>query len=215
MRKLRLMRMNGLTSYEDAHRLQLETVELLKANQIPDTLILLEHPPVITLGKSADAKDVVAEKALLASQGIEVIRTERGGQVTYHGPGQVVGYPIINLDALNIGVSDYVKNLEEIMIRAAKCLDVDAGRRSGMTGVFSDQGKIGAIGVRVTRGITYHGFAFNVHPELSHYQFIVPCGMTDIPVTSLAAILGKAPEIEIAMAAIVNAFFEVFGFMEA
>ncbi len=208
----RLVVLSDLTPYEEAHAFQLETVERRKAGEIPDTLILLEHPPVITLGCNADPSGVVASKDVLERRGISVHRVERGGQATYHGPGQVVGYPIVKLDALGIGIKRYVSNLEETMIRAAASFGVEAHHRDGTIGIFCNQGKLGAIGVRVSKGITFHGFAFNVAPDLTHYQLIVPCGMTDTPVTSIAAITGNPPTMDRARRVLVEAFFEVFGF---
>jgi len=202
----------GLTPYDLAHRLQLEAVERRKAKAAGDVLILLEHPPVITLGRNADAGGVVASGELLASMGIEVRRVERGGQATYHGPGQIVGYPVIDLHERRLGVAAYVARLEETMILAAADLGVEAVRRPGITGVFvPGAGKIGAVGVRVTRGVTYHGFAFNVDPELSHYRLIVPCGMTDTPVTSVAALRGGPVDMGIAIDAVARSFEAAFG----
>ena len=210
----RLVILDDLTPYDEGHALQLDIVEQRKRSEIPDTLILLEHTPVLTLGRNADEQGVVASADLLKLRGIEVRRIERGGQVTYHGPGQIVGYPILNLHGLGLGVAKYVAALEDVMILAARTLGVASDRKDGTTGVFSisdSGGKIGAIGVRVTRGVTYHGFAFNVDPDLSHYDFIVPCGMSDTPVTSIAAILGEAPPMKAARDAIVESFAEVFG----
>jgi lipoate-protein ligase B len=214
---LRVLR--GLAPYGEAHALQRATVEQRKAGAVPDTLILLEHPPVITLGRNAAERGVTASSAELAAAGIEVHRIERGGEATYHGPGQIVGYPIVNLHELRIGVASYVRNLEETMIRAAAALGVESFRYEKLTGVFTEHGKVGAIGVRVTRGVTYHGFAFNVDPDLTHYRLIVPCGMTGMPVTSVAQLLrgaGEAPPLmDAARAAIVAAFLEVFGMEQA
>jgi lipoyl(octanoyl) transferase len=203
----------GLTPYDAAHRLQLETVARRRAGEIGDVLFLLEHPPVITLGRNADAGGVVASGELLAAMGIEVRRIERGGQATYHGPGQIVGYPVIDLHERRLGIAAYVSRLEEAMILAAAALGVEAARRPGITGVFAADGggKIGAIGVRVTRGVTYHGFAFNVAPDLSHYRLIIPCGMTDTPVTSVADIHGAAPGMDVALQAVADGFAAAFG----
>lgn len=210
-RRVKLVVLDGLISYDNAHALQLEKVELRSAGEIPDTLILLEHQPVITLGRNANPSDIVAPSDLLSSHDIPVRHTERGGQATYHGPGQVVGYPILNLKELGIGVNRYVANLEETMIRAAKKLGVESGRRKGMPGVFCTQGKIGAIGVRVTRNVTFHGFAFNVNPDLAHYRLIIPCGMTDTKVTSIAAASASSPSISQARKALIESFIDVFG----
>ncbi|MCP3860492.1 MAG: lipoyl(octanoyl) transferase LipB, partial [Phycisphaeraceae bacterium] len=172
--------------------------------------LLLEHPPVITLGRHADPKGVVATESLLASRGIEVHRIERGGQATYHGPGQVVGYSILDLRERRMGVGDYVRRLEEVMVRAAAHLGVTAEKREKVVGTFTASGKIGAVGVRVARGISFHGFAFNVEPDLDHFRLIVPCGMPEMPVASLESILGRSPGMPAAREALVEAYEQVF-----
>ncbi len=213
--RFELIVLPGRTPYGDAHRMQLDRVARRKAGEVRDALILLQHPPVVTLGRNADTAGVVASDDELSSRGISVHRIERGGQATYHGPGQIVGYPIIDLHGLRIGVARYVHLLEQVMIDAAGALGVEATRREGITGIFAtggNGGKIGAIGVRVTRGVTYHGFAFNVDPDLTNYQLIVPCGMTDTPVTSIAALTGSSPGISVSLDALVDSFqrnFEV------
>jgi lipoyl(octanoyl) transferase len=204
-----LVVLEGLTSYEKAHALQLETVERRRAGEVGDTLIILEHEPVITLGKNADEAGVTATPGLLAQRGIQVHRVERGGQATYHGPGQIVGYPILNLHELRFGVSEYIRRLEEMMICAAASLGVRAYRKNNMTGVFCEKGKIGAIGVRVSRDITFHGFAFNLSPRLGDYQLIIPCGMVDTPVSSIEQVTGEDCSIESARTMLVEAFEEV------
>jgi lipoate-protein ligase B len=168
---------------------------------------------VITLGRNARGEGLLASEEELARAGLILRRIERGGQATYHGPGQVVGYPIIDLHGLGIGVAAYVRNLEQVMIRTAAAFGVEARAKEKITGVFTEQGKLGAIGVRVTRGITYHGFAFNVDPRIEHYRFIVPCGMTGIDVTSLRALRsGEELGMSEVRSVIVDAFGEVFGY---
>ena len=212
--EIRVRVIDGPLPYEAGRELQLEAVAARRAGTAPDTLYLLEHAPVVTLGRNAADTGVVATAEELARAGIEVRRSERGGQTTYHGPGQIVGYPIVDLRGLGIGVAEYVRRLEETMIGAARAFGVEAGRRDGIVGVFADAGqgpKLGAIGVRVSRGVTSHGFAFNVAPQLDHYRFIVPCGLTGIGVASLASILGTAPAIAAAREALIAAFAETFG----
>jgi lipoate-protein ligase B len=212
-RPLELRVLDGITAYDEAHALQLDLVERRKAGAVPDTLILLEHEPVITLGRNASDQGLLATEEQLERAGVILRRIERGGQATYHGPGQLVGYPIVDLHGLGIGVATYVRSLEQVMIRAAKTFDVEAYTRDELTGVFTDQGKLGAIGVRVTRGVTFHGFAFNVDPMLEHYRFIVPCGMTGIGVTSLRSLRsGDEVPMSDVRRAIVDAFNDVFGF---
>jgi lipoate-protein ligase B len=207
---LRLMLLNGLTPYEEALFLQKKLVSARASGEAPDTLIMLEHPPVITVGRSGKESDIVVDSAMLAKNGISVHKIERGGQVTYHGPGQAVGYAIVNLLDIKIGVREFVRRLEETLIRAASAMGVEAFRKKGFPGVFCEQGKIGALGVRVTRGVTYHGFSLNVAPDLSHYRFIHPCGMASSDVTSVRAVVGQAQPFEDARRAIVDAFVEVF-----
>ncbi|MCP4199017.1 MAG: lipoyl(octanoyl) transferase LipB [Proteobacteria bacterium] len=209
--ELRPVLLDGLTPYDEAYALQLETVEQRKAKKIPNTLILLEHNPVITLGKSASDNDVLASPDILENEGIQLHRNDRGGQATYHGPGQVVGYPILDLHDLKIGVHDYVNSLEETIIRVAGEFGVEARRRRGIVGAYCDRGKIGAIGVRVTRGITFHGFSFNVCPDLAHYRFLVPCGEPDMPATSIAALKKSTPTIQETKRALYRTFQSVFG----
>ena len=190
----------GRIDYGEALRLQDELVELRRAGNIGNVLLLLEHPPVLTLGRNADRSNVLASDALLASRGVTLHSINRGGDVTYHGPGQLVGYPIFDLRSLQndaggrLGPVDFVRRMEEALIRLCGVYGVRAGRIAGLTGVWcglSGQGgarperKIGAIGIHVSRGITSHGFAFNVTTDLRDFQLIHPCGITDKPVTSL------------------------------
>ena len=206
----------GLVPYDLGHAMQLDTVAARSRGEAPDILFLLEHAPVVTLGRNAADAGVVATAEELARAGVEVRRSERGGQTTYHGPGQIVGYPIVDLRGLRFGVAQYVRGLEETMIRAAGNFGVSAGRREGIVGVFADEGcgaKIGAIGVRVSRGIAFHGFAFNVAPNLDHYRFIVPCGLTGVGVASLASLLGEAPPMAAVREALIAAFADVFDLM--
>jgi lipoyl(octanoyl) transferase len=214
IRELRVREVDGLVPYDAGRALQLEAVAARSRGEAPDTLFLLEHAAVVTFGRNADPAGLVATATELYRAGIALRRSERGGQTTYHGPGQIVGYPIVDLRALRIGVADYVRGLEETMIRAAGAFGVAAGRRDGIVGVFADGGggpKIGAIGVRVTRGIAFHGFAFNVAPNLDHYRFIVPCGLTAVGVASLASILGTAPPLSAVRGELIVAFADVFG----
>lgn len=205
-----MMVLSGLTPYEEALALQKDLVSARAAGKTSDTLILLEHSPVITVGRSGKESDIIADPAMLARNEISVHKIERGGQVTYHGPGQAVGYAIVNLPDIKIGVREFVRRLEETLIRAAATMGVDSFRKKGLPGVFCDQGKIGALGVRVTRGVTYHGFALNVAPKLDHYNFIHPCGMASSDITSVRAVTGRSPSLEEAHRAIIDAFAAVF-----
>jgi lipoyl(octanoyl) transferase len=208
-----LIRRLGVVPYEDGLELQRALVERRKADEIPDQLLLLEHPPVITLGVRTrhDRSHVVASPETLEAQGVEVFESGRGGDVTYHGPGQLVGYPILDLRPDRCDVHRYVRDLEEVLIRAAAAFGITAGRSSGLTGAWVGDEKLAAIGVRIARWITSHGFALNVSTNLAHFGLIVPCGITDKGVTSLEQLLGRRVAMAAAQDAVVEAFCTVFG----
>ena len=211
MRPLEVRRL-GTVPYLQALALQRELVEARRANRITDTLLLLEHPPVITLGVKGDGgrANIVATAAELTRLGVEVCETGRGGDVTYHGPGQIVGYPILDLRPDRQDVHRYVRDLEEVMIRTCADYGLEAGRIAGLTGAWIGAEKIGAIGVRISRWITSHGFAFNVSTRLDHFQLIVPCGIADRGVTSLEKATGRTIPIEEVEDRIVEHFGNVF-----
>ena len=187
MRILEVRRL-GLLPYADALALQRALVEDRRAGRIGDLLLLVEHPHVLTLGVRGDGgrSHVLVTDDALAARGIEVHETGRGGDITYHGPGQIVGYPILDLKPDRQDVHRYVRDLEEVLIRVAADYGVPAERVSGLTGVWVGQEKLAAIGVRLSRWITSHGFALNVSTDLSYFDLIVPCGIADRGVTSLA-----------------------------
>jgi len=194
--------------------MQKALVEERRAGRVPNLLLLLQHPPVITLGvRGSSRSHVTASDALLAGRGIEVCDTGRGGDVTYHGPGQIVGYPILDLRPDRCDVHRYVRDLEEVMIRVCADYGIAAGRVSGMSGAWVGPDKIGAIGVRISRWITSHGFAFNVNTKLDDFQLIVPCGIADRGVTSLEKLTGQPLSIEAVEERIINRFAEVFANM--
>jgi lipoate-protein ligase B len=166
------------------------------AERIPDTLLLLEHTPVITLGRSADAENIRISRDDLKTKGIDVVEVNRGGDVTYHGPGQITGYLIAALRELSLDVHLFVRGLEEVMIRTLGDYGVEAGRIPGLTGVWVGEEKIGAIGVHMSRWISTHGFAFNVRTKLDSFDHIVPCGIRDRGVTSMAHLLGEGVDME-------------------
>ena len=191
--------------------MQKALVEERRNGRVPNLLLLLQHPPVITLGVRRDSRShVVASDALLAERGIEIHDTGRGGDVTYHGPGQIVGYPILDLRPDRCDVHRYVRDLEEVMIRVCADYGITGGRVDGMSGAWVGAEKIGAIGVRISRWITSHGFAFNVNTRLDDFQLIVPCGIVDRGVTSLQQLLGHALRIEDVEERIIARFAEVF-----
>jgi lipoyl(octanoyl) transferase len=211
MRPLEVRRL-GLVAYDEALELQRRLVDERKADRIPDTLLLLQHPPVITVGVKGDGgrSNVLASENRLAELGIAIHETGRGGDVTYHGPGQVVGYPIIDLKPDRCDVHRYVRDIEEVMIRVCAEYGVIADRVAGMTGAWVGTDKIGAIGVRISRWVTSHGFAFNVTTNLDHFALIVPCGLSDRGVTSLAMASGRQVNVEDVEDALVRRFADVF-----
>jgi lipoyl(octanoyl) transferase len=211
MRLLEIRRL-GVVPYGDALQLQQELVAERRAGKIPDTLLLLEHPHVLTLGvhKGGGRSHVLATPGRLAALGVELFETGRGGDVTYHGPGQIVGYPILDLRPDRCDVHRYVRDLEEVMIRVAGEHGIEAGRIKGLTGTWVRDEKLGAIGVRISRWITSHGFAFNVNTDLTYFNLIVPCGITDRGVTSLSKILGRVLHLPDVEAALVRQFCAVF-----
>jgi lipoyl(octanoyl) transferase len=202
----------GTMSYPEALAMQRALVEERRADRVPDLLLLLQHPAVITLGVKGDGgrSNVVAPPDRLSELGIAVEETGRGGDVTYHGPGQIVGYPIVDLRPDRQDVHRYVRDLEEVMIRTCADYGLDAGRIAGLTGTWIGAEKVGAIGVRISRWITSHGFAFNVSTRLDHFQLIVPCGIADRGVTSLEKATGRAIPIDEAEDRMIEHFGAVF-----
>ena len=188
----------GRVAYRDAWEMQHELVAQRRANSIADQLLLLEHPAVLTLGRHADAGHVLATDEELGRRGIEVIRVERGGEVTYHGPGQLVAYPIIRLADRGILLRPFVRALEQAMIDTCAGLGVEAERRVGYPGVWCDPEsanprKLGALGLRLEGGVTYHGIALNITTDLADFELIDPCGMVEATVTSIATEAGWPP----------------------
>jgi lipoyl(octanoyl) transferase len=184
----------GVVSYADALALQRALVEERRANREEDLLLLLEHPHVLTLGVRGDGgrSHILADADTLAARGVEVHETGRGGDITYHGPGQIVGYPILDLKPDRCDVHRYVRDLEEVLIRTAASYGIPAHRVDGLTGVWVGREKLAAIGVRIARWITSHGFALNVTTDLEYFKLIVPCGISDRGVTSLERLLGRS-----------------------
>jgi len=181
----------GRVRYADGLDLQAKLVADRQAGVIPDTLLLLEHDPVFTLGRNARKENVLLPEDALRDRGFDVFESGRGGDVTYHGPGQVVGYPILDLSPDRRDVHRYVRDLEEVMIRCCADHGLEAGRVKGLTGTWVGNEKIGAIGVRISRWVTSHGFALNVSTDLAPFDLIVPCGITGRGVTSLERLLRR------------------------
>jgi len=232
----------GTLDYATGLRLQQKLIELRKDGRIGDVLLLLEHSQVITLGRNAKASNIIASSQELSDRGVEVFESDRGGDVTFHGPGQLVGYPIFDLRAFpstdgkrqTLGIVEYVRRLEEVLIRSCAEFGIQTERVCGLTGVWTatnhvgtaapgcaaeqssskdlanEQAKIAAIGVHVSRSVTSHGFALNVDTDLSYFNLIIPCGIASKPVTSMAKVLGKSMDMEKVTNSVVRNFGDVF-----
>ena len=201
----------GSVEYLQAWRLQKNLAQLRAAGLLPDVFLMLEHPPVVTLGRGWRPAHLLASRESFAAEGIAVHEVDRGGDVTYHGPGQLVGYPIVDLRTRGRDVHAYLRDLEEVLIGALRDVGLNAGRFPPHTGVWIDRRKIAAIGIRVSRWITTHGFALNVDPNLHHFDLIVPCGIRDHPVTSIRQELGRPVELEDMAGRVVRHMQNVFG----
>lgn len=201
----------GHRAYGPVLQLQEQTVEERKAGRIPDTLLLVEHDPVYTLGRNARDSNIVASRDELRRMGVEVVKIGRGGDVTYHGPGQLVGYPIINLKERGRSIVGYVDGLEQVILQVLKAYGVRGGTDRKNRGVWVGDSKIAAIGVRVARYVTMHGFSINVCPDLSYYRGIIPCGIRNKGVTSLH-LLAPGVEMDDVKKKVVKEFVEVFGY---
>jgi lipoyl(octanoyl) transferase len=200
----------GRLRYADGLDLQARLVKERQAGEIPDTLLLLEHDPVFTLGRNARKENVLLPDEVLRQRGFDVFESGRGGDVTYHGPGQVVGYPILDLSPDRRDVHRYVRDLEEVMIRCCADYGIDASRVEGLSGTWVGGSKVGAIGVRIARWVTSHGFALNVTTDLAAFDLIVPCGIRDHGVTSLERVLGRSVPLPEVMDRLVGHFGDVF-----
>jgi lipoyl(octanoyl) transferase len=205
----------GLMSYAEAWGLQKRVVAARKAGAIEDVLLLCEHPHVITQGRNGKRENLLASEHVLRQKGVEFHATDRGGDITYHGPGQIVGYPILNLSEIRRDVVWYVRMLEEAMIRATAEFGITAERVAGKTGIWAGDGgaeeKLAAIGVHISRWVTSHGFAYNVSTDLRYFDLIVPCGIADRKATSLEKLLGRSVKWEEIAPRIARHFGEVFG----
>jgi lipoyl(octanoyl) transferase len=224
----------GLISWTEAYALQLRLIAARKAGAIDDVFLLCEHPHVITLGRNANRANLLASEHVLRQKGVDLQPTNRGGDVTYHGPGQIVGYPILNLNNIKRDVGWYVRTLEEIMIRASSDFGIVAVREPGKTGAWVKGGsftshqslvtshptpisvagaaeKLGAIGVRISRWVTSHGFAYNVSTDLRYFDLIVPCGIADRKATSLEKLLGRSVSLDEAKPRLAQHLSELLG----
>jgi len=208
-RKLLVQRL-GLVDYESALTIQKETELAVKSGIQPDTLLLLEHPHTLTIGRRGDNSSILLDQEQLRTRNVTLFETNRGGKVTYHGLGQVVGYPILNLSPDREDVHRYVRDLEEVLIRTMSDFGVDAFRLDGLTGVHTERGKVAAIGVHIARWVTTHGFALNVNTDLSYFDLIIAC--EGEPVTSMEVLLGRETELSAVEDRIVAHFAGVFSY---
>jgi lipoyl(octanoyl) transferase len=202
----------GRIDYTEALQLQRERVARRKAEAIPDTLLLLEHPHVYTLGRNAKREHLLISNERLAQVGAQLFQTDRGGDITYHGPGQLVGYPIFDLAKHRRDIAWFMRSLEEVFIGVARDFGVEARRLAGAPGVWVGNDKLVAMGVHVSRWVTSHGFAFNVSTDLRYFGWIVPCGLRGKGVTSLEKLLGRRVDMEVAIERVVQHFARVFAF---
>jgi lipoyl(octanoyl) transferase len=201
-----------LVPYEEARRLQKEVESARQAGAVPDVLILLEHPPVYTKGRRATADELPMGEDWYRMQGIDVVDTDRGGRVTYHGPGQLVGYPIVSLKPYRDDVHEYIRRMERVIVGALGEWGVEAEVVEGLTGVWTaERRKIGSIGVHVSRGVTTHGFAINVNNDLQPFEWIVPCGIESCRMTSLGRELGAEQDLEAFATTVRDRFGEIYG----
>jgi lipoate-protein ligase B len=199
----------GRVGYEAAWRLQRELVQLRRRGEVPDMLLLLEHPDTITIGKTGGESHLLTDADELRRQGVALVHTDRGGDITYHGPGQLVGYPILDLNGLKKDIFWYLRQLEQVVIDVLSQSDIAAGRKEGLTGVWVGEGKIAAIGVKVSHWITSHGFAFNIAPRMQRFELIVPCGIAGKAVIAMSDLIG-AVGFDAVTTGVVGAFGEVF-----
>lgn len=213
MRKLNIINC-GQLDYDSAHQLQLNVLKQVQDGVLEDTLILIEHPAVITMGRHANDENVLFSEAFLNERGISLRTVERGGDATYHGPGQLVGYPIFDIKKRhNRSIKAFVNNLEQLIIDyLIEKHQLDATRHPANAGVWLGNSKICALGLAVKQGVTFHGFALNVSTDLRHYQYIVPCGLSQLGVTSIEQQLGTAPSLAEVSMALVRHFQRIYQF---
>jgi lipoate-protein ligase B len=202
----------GLMEYQEAYKLQRILHHQRVEGKISDVLLLLEHPPTITIGKSGTLDNVLVSRERLAQQGISLFFIERGGDVTYHGPGQLVGYPILDLRERRKDLHRYVYNLEEVILQTLRDFSIDADRDEGHPGVWVKEEEIAAIGLSLRRWVSMHGFALNVNIDLEHFSFINPCGFSDRRATSMSKILGSHVPMQEATNSLISHFYDVFDF---
>jgi lipoyl(octanoyl) transferase len=200
----------GLISYAKAFALQEKLQASKITGDVPNILLLLEHPPTLTLAKEKDQKDILVPERILKQKNIEIFPTDRGGHITWHGPGQIVGYPILNLNDIGKDIHQYIRNLEQVIMDTLKDYSLESGRDPQHVGVWVGNEKIAAIGVRVSKWVTKHGFALNVNSDLTYFDLINPCGLVDKGVTSLEKALGRYIDMDEVIGKVIDHFAEVF-----
>jgi len=198
-REIETIRLPGQVPYPEAQRLQRKRRDAVEKGHTTNALFLLEHPPVITLGRRSHDENLLRTPEELATMGIELYEADRGGDVTYHGPEQLIAYPIMDLNQWRPSIQWYLRALEEVLIRLLASYGLKSERMKGYTGVWVGGAKIAAIGIGIHRWVTFHGLALNVDPDMAHFQLIVPCGIADKPLISLKNLLGKAPSMDTVM----------------
>jgi len=201
----------GVIPYEPALKQQQILVQARAEGKIPDVLLLLQHPPVFTTGRFRGEEDIAVSADVLTQEGIAVIHSSRGGSITYHGPGQLIGYPILNLKENGLGVREYIEKLEAVIIKTLLELGIRSHRAADYPGVWVDGEKICSLGIHVSRYITMHGFALNVNTNLRHFEYIEPCGIKGVVMTSISKLLGYPVEVETVIGSVLHSFSETFG----
>jgi len=200
----------GFTDYTEAYMIQKTLQRMRIAGVIRDTLILVEHPPVLTIGRNGGRENILAAEEMLERQGISICEVERGGDITYHGPGQLVGYPIVDLNMRGRDLHLFVRCLEEVVISTLGCYDITANRKDGYPGIWVGSRKIAALGVAVKKWVTMHGFSLNIACSLDHFQLIVPCGISGYGVTSMAEVTCREQDFEAVSRTVRDKFADIF-----
>ena len=198
--------------YQQVYDLQKKLVKLRYQSEIPDCLIVCEHDPVITMGRGTDKNNLLVSEESLRKKGVDLFEIERGGDITFHGPGQVIMYPIINLQGRGKDTHKYLRDLETVVINTLNELGLKAGIKKGLTGIWVNDHKVGAIGVAVSKWITYHGLALNVNTDLDYFKLINPCGITEYPVGSISGLLGRTIDIDDIKKLLIDSFVRYFGY---
>ena len=204
----------GTVPYEKALEYQENLLAKRIADEIPDSLILLEHPPTITTGRKGNTGNLLVRKEYLEKHGISFIHASRGGDITFHGPGQIVGYPILNLKNHEMDIRKHLRSIEEVIIRTLSDFGIEGGRIDGVTGVWVKRSKIASIGIAIRKWVTYHGFALNVSTNLDYFELILSCGITDVRITSIGSWLGNEENVRMddVTRSVIKNFMGVFGF---